>query len=77
MPLSHCVRCIHSGKAPIITDGDVVLAESGAIIEYLLFRYGNGQLKPNTGTPDWIQYLFWLHFAEGSLMPTAVIKISI
>ncbi len=63
------------GKSPIITDGTLVLAESGAIIEYLLYRYGNGQLKPAAGTPEWIQYLFWLHFAEGSLMPLQLLKL--
>jgi len=69
------LRKVHPlGKSPVITDGTIVLAESGAIIEYLLYRYGNGQLKPVTGTPEWIQYLFWLHFAEGSLMPLQLLK---
>src|SRR5450631_762684 len=70
------LRKVHPlGKAPIITDGTVVLAESGAIIEYLLYRYGEGKLKPAIGTPEWIQYLFWLHFTEGSLMPLQLLKL--
>lgn len=56
------------GRSPIIRDGDLVLPESGAIIEYLLARYGQGRLVPATHSPDYPQYLFWLHFAEGSLM---------
>ncbi len=62
------------GKAPIITDGDLTLAESGAIIEYILYKYGKGKLKPKEGTPEWIKYLYWLHFAEGTMMPTTVIS---
>jgi len=56
------------GRAPVIRDGDLVLAESGAIVEYLLSRYGKGRLVPAATSPDYPQYLFWLHFAEGTLM---------
>jgi glutathione S-transferase len=62
------------GTSPIITDGDVVLTESGAIIEYILYKYGNDRLKPILGTPEWIQYVFWLHFAEGSLQPLSLLR---
>lgn len=62
------------GSSPIITDGEVVLAESGAIIEYILYKYGNERLKPASGTPEWILYIFWLHFAEGSFMPLTLLR---
>jgi len=54
------------GKSPVITDGDLTIAESGAIIEYILDTYGNGKLKPARGTRDYWKYIEWLHFAEGS-----------
>jgi len=55
------------GTAPVITDGDeVVLGESGAIIEYLLAKYGNGELAPRLGDPEYSNYLYWLHFANSS-----------
>ena len=56
------------GKAPVIEDGALVLAESGAIIEYLVSTYGQGKLAPARGTPAWAHYLEWLHFADGSAM---------
>jgi glutathione S-transferase len=63
------LRAIHPlGKAPVIEDGGLVLAESGAIVEYLLDRYGEGKLAPRRGTPEHIRYLHWMHFAEGTLM---------
>jgi glutathione S-transferase len=63
------LRAIHPlGKSPVIQDGDLVLAESGAIVEYLVERHGNGQLVPPRGTPEHVRYLHWLHFAEGTIM---------
>ncbi len=62
------------GKSPVITDSDVTVAESGAIIEYLLETYGQGQLKP-VGEVDLRNYRYWLHYAEGSLMPLLVLKL--
>lgn len=56
------------GKSPVMQDGDLVLAESGAIIEYLVDRYGSGQLKPQPGTPEHVRYLYWMHFSEGTIM---------
>ncbi|KAG2172719.1 hypothetical protein INT43_000066 [Umbelopsis isabellina] len=56
------------GKSPIITDGPHTLAESGAIIEYLVNRYGDGKMKPTNGSDEQLQYTYWLHFAEGTLM---------
>lgn len=63
------------GKAPVVTDGDAVLAESGAIIETLLERHGNGRLVPAPGTPEMLRWRFWLHFAEGSAMPPLLMKL--
>ena len=78
MQAPRSLRRIHPlGKAPIITDteGDVTLAESGAIIEYLVERYGNGRLQPERGTPEHVQFLYWLHYAEGSAMPPLLLKL--
>jgi len=62
------------GKSPVITDGDFVLAESGAIIEYLVNKYGSGKWKP-TSEKDLIRYTYWLHFAEGSAMPPLLLSL--
>lgn len=63
------LRQVHPlGKSPVITDGDVTVAESGAIIEYLVDTYGHGQLRPPAGTDDARRYTYWLHYAEGSAM---------
>jgi glutathione S-transferase len=58
------------GIAPVITDGDVVLAESGAILEYLMVRYGSGSLSVGTDQSNFPDYLFWFHFANGTMMPS-------
>jgi glutathione S-transferase len=63
------------GKSPVISDGETVVAESGAIVEYLLERYGNGRLAPPAGTPEKLRYTYFLHFAEGSAMPALVMKL--
>jgi len=63
------------GKSPVITDGDTVVAESGAIIEYLVEKHGGGRLKPAVDDPNWLNYQYWLHYAEGSLMPLMVMKL--
>lgn len=69
------------GKSPVITDGDVVVAESGAILEYLAERYGAqatgdaAHLLTQPGTPEHLQLRFWMHFAEGSLMNWLVMKL--
>ena len=55
------------GSAPVITDGDLVLAESGAIVEYIVAKYGNGRLVLRPGDPDFAQFLYWFHFANGTL----------
>lgn len=56
-----------SGTAPLITDGDVVLGESGAIAEYILVKYGKGKLVVAPDDKNYAEYLFWLHFANGTL----------
>ena len=57
------------GKVPAIEDGDVVMFESGAIVEFLLERYGAGRLAPAPGTPERAAYLQWLHFGEATCLP--------
>ena len=70
------LRRIHPlGKSPVITDGDLTLAESGAIIEYLVGRYGNGRLVPAADTPEKLRYTYWLHYAEGSMMPPLLLQL--
>ena len=56
------------GKSPVITDGAKTIAESGAIVEYLIDTYGKGRLKPAHGTDDYWKYVEWMHYAEGSAM---------
>jgi len=56
------------GKSPVITDGARTIAESGAIVEYVIDTYGNGRLKPARGTDDYLKYIEWMHYAEGSAM---------
>jgi glutathione S-transferase len=63
------------GKSPVITDGSNTIAESGAIIEYVLSTYGNGRLLPAPGTPERLRYTYWLHFAEGTAMPPLLLKL--
>jgi len=55
------------GTAPVITDGDVVLAESGAVVEYIIAKYGDGRLTLRADDPDFAQFLYWFHFANGTL----------
>lgn len=71
------LRAVHPlGKSPVLTDGDDTLAESGAIVEYLIERYGQGlRLSPARGTPAFLRYRYWLHYAEGSLMSPLLLKL--
>ena len=70
------LRQVHPlGKSPVITDGELTVAESGAIIEYLVEKYGAGQLVPLPGTPERLRYTYWLHYAEGSAMPPLLLKL--
>jgi len=63
------------GKSPFITDGDRTLAETGAIVEYLVEYHGGGRLSPPPGGEARLRYTYWLHYAEGSLMPWMVMKL--
>ena len=70
------LRAVHPlGKSPVITDGTTTVAESGAIVEYLVEKYGDGRLIPKPGTPERLRYTYWLHFAEGSGMPPLLMKL--
>lgn len=71
------LRQVHPlGKSPLLQDGSLTLPESGAIVEYLLQRYGaHTSLKPAPESADYPDYLFWLHYAEGSLMPLLVMSL--
>jgi glutathione S-transferase len=63
------------GKSPVITDGEIILAESGAIIEYLVEKYGEGRMRPPAGSPQRLKYLYWMHYAEGSAMPPLLFRL--
>lgn len=70
------LREVHPlGKSPVITDDDVTVAESGLIVEYLIEKYGNGRLMPAAGTPEHLQYRYWMHYAEGTFMPLMIIAL--
>lgn len=61
-------KALHpTGTAPVITDGELVLAESGAVVDYIIGRYGGGRLALKPDHPDFAQFLFWLHFANATL----------
>lgn len=63
------LKAVHPlGKSPVITDGNRTIAESGAIVEYLIDTYGSGRLKPKPGSDDYWKYVEWMHYAEGSAM---------
>ena len=63
------------GKSPVLVDGDTTVAETGAIVEYMLDTYGAGRMRPAPGTPEFLRYRYWLHFAEGSAMPPLLMKL--
>lgn len=70
------LKAVHPlGKSPVITDGTTTVAESGAIIEYLVETYGNGRFIPPAGSPDRLRYRYFLHYAEGSAMPPLLMKL--
>ena len=70
------LRRIHPlGKSPVLSDGAHTLAESGAIIEYLIDSYGNGRLRPPPGSAGYLRYRYWLHYAEGSAMSPLLLKL--
>lgn len=63
------------GKSPVITDGTRTIAESGAIINYIIERHANGRLAPPPGTDERLRYTYWMHYAEGSAMPPLLVKL--
>jgi glutathione S-transferase len=70
------LRAVHPlGKSPVITDAGNTIAESGAIIDYIIDSYGEGRLIPPPKTPDKLRYTYWLHYAEGSAMPPLLLKL--
>ena len=70
------LKAVHPlGKSPAITDGGVTMAESGAILEYLVQKYGNGRFVPPLGSEEWRRYTYFMHYAEGSLMPLLLLKL--
>lgn len=76
------LRAVHPlGKAPVLVDSDgpdgksITLVESGAVLEYLVDRYGQGRLKPKAGSTDHLRYNFWMHFAEGSAMTPLLLRL--
>jgi glutathione S-transferase len=70
------LREVHPlGKSPVITEDGQTIAESGAIVEYLVERHGQGRLVPKAGTPEKLRYTYWLHYAEGSAMPPLLLKL--
>jgi len=69
------LKAVHPlGKSPVITDEAQTIAESGAIMEYLVERYGK-HLRPAEGTPERLRYTYWLHYAEGSAMPLLLMRL--
>lgn len=70
------LKAIHPlGKSPVLCDDGRVIIESGAIIEYLVRRYGGGRLQPAIGTPDYDRYMQFLHYAEGSAMLPLMLRL--
>ncbi len=72
------LKAVHPlGKSPVIRDGGLVVAESGTIVEYLVGKYDSGRLAParDFNSPDYVAYLHWLHFAEGSAMVPLLLKL--
>ena len=64
------------GKSPVVVDGENTLAESGAILEYLVERYDSARkFAPSPGTPEQLRYRYWMHYAEGSAMPPLLMSL--
>ena len=70
------LKAVHPlGKSPVVSDGSRILAETGAIVEYLVETYDEGRLSPLAGTDARLAYRYWLHYAEGSAMPPLLLKL--
>jgi glutathione S-transferase len=71
------LQAVHPlGRSPVITDGAKVVAESAAIIDYVIRHYGNGQLQPKMSDPEYDEYVFWMHYAEGSAIQPILLKVN-
>jgi glutathione S-transferase len=70
------LKAVHPlGKSPVIRDGEQVIAESAVILEYLTERYGSGKFVPPSGSPAHLQYRYWMHYAEGTIMQQLLIRL--
>jgi len=70
------LRAIHPlGKSPVVTEGDLTLAETGAIVEWIVEQHGQGRLAPAPGSAEHVRWSYWLHYAEGSAMPPLLLKL--
>jgi glutathione S-transferase len=70
------LRRVHPlGKSPVLVEDGVTVAESGALIEYVLDKHGNGRLRPAAGTPERLRFTYWLHYAEGSAMSPLLLAL--
>lgn len=70
------LKAVHPlGKSPVITDGTRTIAESGVIVDYLAHTYGQGQWSPPAGSDAYWQYQYFMHYAEGSLMPPLLLRL--
>ena len=70
------LRAIHPlGKSPVLEDDGIIVAETGAIIEYIIDTHGGGRLRPEKGTPEGRAWTYWMHYAEGSAMPPLLMKL--
>ncbi|MES2423216.1 MAG: glutathione S-transferase [Pseudomonadota bacterium] len=70
------LKAVHPlGKSPVVVDGPQTVAESGAIVEYLVDRYGQGRFAPTAGSAERLRYTYWMHYAEGSAMPPLLMKL--
>ena len=70
------LKMVHPlGKSPVVEDGENILAETGAIVEYLIERHGGESLRPPPGSLERLRFTFWLHYAEGSAMPPLLLKL--
>ena len=63
------------GKSPVVEDDGKIIAETGAMIDYLIDQHGNGRLRPAPGTAEYDRYRYWLHYAEGSAFPPLLLKL--
>src|SRR5689334_5928513 len=70
------LKAIHPlGKSPVIEDNGKVIAETGAIFDYIMDNYSQGRLMPSHGTEEWLRYVYWLNYAEGSAMTPLLLKL--